>query len=334
MGASDFVVGVDGGNTKTVALVSTVSGEVIGSGRAGASDVYGVAVDAAFAAIEEAVRTALSEAGCERAEPVASAFCLAGADWPEDFELYRTELGRRLAWERRPRVLNDALAGVWSGATPGTGVSIACGTWSAVGARGAEGDDWHSSSWSERSGAVGIAEDAFTAMIRSVLGIADASTLTAHLLEHYRVREPAELLHRLTRREGRVSVSERARAAAVVLRAADVGDPAALDIVRRHATMLAEYGAAAARRVGLGGGRFHLTLTGGVFQHSTDVLLDPVVERVHALEPGAIPARASLPPVAGAVQLALADAGVAVDEALSAAIRATVPTVYLEGLRR
>jgi N-acetylglucosamine kinase-like BadF-type ATPase len=330
MSASDYVVGVDGGNTKTIALVSTLSGAVIGCGRAGPSDVYGVAAHDAFQAIETAVRAALSEAGKDGLAPLSSAFCLAGADWPEDFDLYRAELDRRFAWTPAPHVLNDALAGVWTGATPGTGVSIACGTWNAIGARSEEGREWHSSFWTEPSGAVGIAEDAFTAMVRSELGIADATALTAELLKEYGATDPAELLRRLTRREGRAPAQERARAAAVVLRAADEGDVAALAIVRRHAEILGNYAAAAARRVGLAGRLFHLTLTGGLFRHPTAILFDAIVERVRLHEPGAIPLRASLPPAAGAVQVALGDAGVSIDEETTAALRSTVLALELD----
>jgi N-acetylglucosamine kinase-like BadF-type ATPase len=36
-----LVLGVDGGNTKTLALVAREDGAVIGTGRAGCGDIYG-----------------------------------------------------------------------------------------------------------------------------------------------------------------------------------------------------------------------------------------------------------------------------------------------------
>jgi N-acetylglucosamine kinase-like BadF-type ATPase len=248
---------------------------------------------------------------------------MAGADWPDDFQLYRSELSRRFQWSSALHVSNDALAGVWTGVTPGIGVSISCGTWNALGARSDDGVEWHSSFWCEPSGAAGIAADAFTAMIRSELGIAEARALTTGLLAEYRASDPAELLRFVTQRAERTSVHERARAATVVLRLADDGDPTAVAIIRRHGAMLGDYGAAAARQVGLAGRSFHLTLTGGLFQHPTDLLFEAVVARMQMLEPGIEARRASLLPAAGAVLLALHKVGIAPDPATVAALRST-----------
>ena len=83
-----FVLGVDGGNTKTLALVARADGVIVGTGRAGCGDIYGAGSPAAaIAEIERAVDLALKEAGIQTAQLRASAFSLAGADWPEDFQL-------------------------------------------------------------------------------------------------------------------------------------------------------------------------------------------------------------------------------------------------------
>src|SRR6185312_1179927 len=37
-----YVLGVDAGNTKTVALVARLDGTVVGAGRAGCGDIYGL----------------------------------------------------------------------------------------------------------------------------------------------------------------------------------------------------------------------------------------------------------------------------------------------------
>ena len=35
-----FVLGVDGGNTKTIALVASLNGAILGAGRGGCGDIY------------------------------------------------------------------------------------------------------------------------------------------------------------------------------------------------------------------------------------------------------------------------------------------------------
>ena len=59
-----YILGVDGGNTKTIALVARTDGSIVGVGRGGCGDIYGAAGPAgATAEIERAVLAALAAAG-------------------------------------------------------------------------------------------------------------------------------------------------------------------------------------------------------------------------------------------------------------------------------
>jgi len=91
-GARDGVLlGVDGGNTKTIALVARPDGTVVGAGRViECADPYAVGLEHAVRVIESAAELALAEAGAPNVG--CSAFSLAGADWPEDLD----DLGRAL----------------------------------------------------------------------------------------------------------------------------------------------------------------------------------------------------------------------------------------------
>ena len=62
---AELLLGADGGNTKTIALVADRDGTILGAGRAGTSDLYNaVSVGAAIGAIGAAVAAALEAAGC------------------------------------------------------------------------------------------------------------------------------------------------------------------------------------------------------------------------------------------------------------------------------
>lgn len=96
-----YVLAVDGGNTKTIALIADIHGSILGKGRSGSSDIYNTvgaaryglsAVDFAIANIEAAVQQALQAAHIQPAMPTASVFNLAGADWPENFEVLVLDL--------------------------------------------------------------------------------------------------------------------------------------------------------------------------------------------------------------------------------------------------
>ena len=78
------VLGVDGGATKTDAVVMAVDGRILGSGRGGSSNWESVGLADAVNAIVLAVDGALAEAGHTRREVAAAVFALAGVDWPAD----------------------------------------------------------------------------------------------------------------------------------------------------------------------------------------------------------------------------------------------------------
>ena len=96
-----YVLGVDGGNTKTIALVAALDGTILGAGRAGCGDIYNASIEgtswpdsasAAIANIEYAVETALQAAQVKSADLVTAVFNMAGADWLEDFALLETAM--------------------------------------------------------------------------------------------------------------------------------------------------------------------------------------------------------------------------------------------------
>jgi N-acetylglucosamine kinase-like BadF-type ATPase len=82
---SIVLLGVDGGNTKTIAAAASSDGTILGSGRVlRGSDIHAVPVDQALAVYDEAAGLALGAVPTDPRPPVLAAFSLAGADWPED----------------------------------------------------------------------------------------------------------------------------------------------------------------------------------------------------------------------------------------------------------
>src|SRR5215204_6267440 len=97
--ASRLLLGVDGGNTKALALLAREDGTIVGTGGARrGSDIHAVPVDTVLDVLGGVVDAALADAAAfEDAVVAMSAFSLAGADWPEDVALLRRRLGARLA---------------------------------------------------------------------------------------------------------------------------------------------------------------------------------------------------------------------------------------------
>ncbi len=166
-----YVLGVDGGNSKTIAMVARTDGAILGVGRGRWSDIYGApSVDAALGEIERAVIEALNAAGVTREELIIGAFSMAGADWPEDFELLHAAMQQR-GFGRTITVVNDALGGLRAGSPDGNGVVVACGTGAALAARSPDGKMWHASFWQEPHGGHDMGNKMLRAVYRAELGI-------------------------------------------------------------------------------------------------------------------------------------------------------------------
>jgi len=140
------VLGVDGGNTKTIAIVAALDGTILGAGRGGCGDIYNgrastnweEAAAVAIANIEFAVKTALQAAQVEASDLITAVFNMAGADWPEDFAFIQAVMEQR-GFGRTIFVQNDAMGVLHAGSSDDTGVSVVCGTGAATGARAPDG---------------------------------------------------------------------------------------------------------------------------------------------------------------------------------------------------
>lgn len=314
-----MVLGVDGGNTKSIALLAAADGRVVGAGRAGCGDIYTSTPELAIAELDRAVGAALLDAGGQPEDIVSAAFSLAGADWQEDFEFLRAELARRLGHPAALVVVNDAIGALRAGTPDGVGVSIVCGTGSAIGAR-SNGNAWHTSFWAEDCGAIAMGRLALRAVVRSELGLDPPTDLATRALEAFRVASVDELLHLLSRRGTPTALV--ARLAPSVLDAAHGSDPAASRIVSSLGLTLGSYAGVAARRVGLIDGPFSLVFAGGVFRHPGSLLREAIVSAL----PGAHPVDAGFEPAVGALLLAFDRLGHA--PSLEALRQTMPPTEY------
>jgi len=298
-----LLLGVDGGATKTVALIADDEGRILGAGRSGSSDIH--AAEDPWEAVDRvavAVRQAAASAGVATAALGPCTFSLCGADWPEDAELYATGLMARLSLPALPVVLNDALGALRAGTPDGVGVSLVIGTGGAIGARGPDGRTWFSGFRLEPSGAVGLGRSAYELLLRGEYADGPVPAFQPAALAALDVPSVDALVHALTARDG-LGEHGLGRLAAVLLEAEHEGDPQARAIVAAHASMLAAYVRGAARRVGLPVEGATLVVTGGVLRHHCTDLLDGVAREV----PGFRMLRATVEPVYGAL-LGSADA--------------------------
>lgn len=80
-----FVLGVDGGATKTMAVVGDHTGQILGAGLAGPTNYQITGLEAAMDNLNNAVHMAMSQADINIGQLDFAVFGLAGADFPVDF---------------------------------------------------------------------------------------------------------------------------------------------------------------------------------------------------------------------------------------------------------
>ena len=255
---AERVLGVDGGGSRTRAIVATLDGTVLGTGDAGSSNHQAIGFEPAMRALDAAIATALSQAGglpigATEGRPFAAACLgLAGVDRPADLELVgRWAEQHRLA--ARIAILNDAELVLAAGTPDGWGVALIAGTGSICLARSADGGTARAGGWGWRLGDEGSGYDVGAGALRLATQTADgrseAPAVLAAVLRRWGL-ENAEGLLPLAYREG-MSPAEVARLAVDVARLAEEGDRPARALLEGAGTALARHVDTVARRLGL-----------------------------------------------------------------------------------
>jgi N-acetylglucosamine kinase-like BadF-type ATPase len=298
-------LGVDGGNTKTVAIVAKADGTIVGAGRAGCADIYNAENEqAALDEIKHAADSALQAAGAAAVDLVAGAFSVAGANWPEDINLLHNAV-QRFGLGRKTHIFNDAIGALRAGTPDGIGIGVTCGTGAAIGARNGRGDIWYSGHWMVALGGAELGRQALQAGFEAHLGLAQPTTLTEAMLDFFEVGTVEEILYRVTARGAEWTTQDQAQLAPILLDRAATGDDVAREIVVWAGTRNAEVALVAAGAVGLAEQPFRLVLNGGVLRHPSRLFADAIRSRVKAAMPAVETIYEAPEPVIGAVLLAM-----------------------------
>ena len=133
-----LLLGIDGGGSKTVALLADLDGRVLGRGVAGSSNYQAAGAQAAQTALDQAIAAAYANArlpgpAWPQASDAISAACfgLAGVDRPEDRDLFEAWTADRLP-HARVVIANDAELVLAAGTAYGWGCALISGTGSIV----------------------------------------------------------------------------------------------------------------------------------------------------------------------------------------------------------
>lgn len=198
---TELLLGVDGGGSKTRALLADRLGNVLGSGSGGSSNFYFAGWDAATASMESAIAGALHSAGPAAGRQVSrAAFGIAGVERPDDRAPWLRWLAERDV-ARRWVLVNDSQLLLAAGTPEGWGCALICGTGSICWGRAPDGRIARAGGWGALLGDEGSGYDVAVRALRLAAqtadGRAEAHGLLAGVLDAWQLTTPQELIGRV-----------------------------------------------------------------------------------------------------------------------------------------
>jgi N-acetylmuramic acid 6-phosphate etherase len=277
---TDILIGIDGGGSKTTALIADRDGNILGRGASGPSNYLVIGAEAAYAALDAAVDAAASG---QPVQPVV--LCLGMAADQAVIQAWADA-----HYPGVPIVItHDARLALAAGTPEGWGIAVLCGTGSMVYGEDQHGQAARADGWGYLLGDDGSGYAIGRAALRAVVRAADdrgpQTALTEAILTHWSLRQPQDLIaHVYAPATQRADI---AALAALVQMVALRGDAVAGAILRNAGRELAIAVEAVARRLALTGA-IPCALTGSVILKGQSVraaFVAATVERGLTLSP-------------------------------------------------
>ena len=237
-----YILGIDGGGSKTVCIVMDKSGQIVSRGEAGSSNYQSVGQQTAAIKIAAAIGKAVASIGSIKVKAIGLG--LAGIARPRDFQVAQKIVQQlQVAQSIPPQnivIAHDALVALVGGIGKAVGIVAIAGTGSIVFGRNAQGETRRVGGWGpilgDEAGAYAIAVGGMRAALRAYDG--RASTCLPNLLKEHLGLQHLEDLVEVVYRSG-WGVKEIAALAPLVDRAATLGDRAAQSIIKAAVADLA-----------------------------------------------------------------------------------------------
>lgn len=318
----DYFLGVDGGGTKTVAVIADGAGRILGVARGAGSNWTEDDPSVPMAVVVDVTRDALVAAGLVGDRVALGVFALAGADWPED-HARREVILRAAGLARDVRVKNDSFAGLRAGTRGPFGVVVLAGTERNAAAIAPDGREFALGYYASYGGAKTIAAEVVEAVLRAEAGLGPPTALTSIALGALGFATVEDMFRASL--GGRIPEADRLRLCPPVFEAALAGDAVAAAILSKQALALSGYAIALARRFDMLDLAFDVVLSGSVFKGVGPLLIDTITREIARAAPRARVVRPAHEPVIGSLLLAYDAAGIDVTETVLANLASTLP---------
>lgn len=303
----NYYLGVDGGGSKTYALIVNETGQIVGRGSGGNGNHqidYKLARDSILAAVLKA----MDQAGLKHEDLTFAFFGLAGADRAVDFRILNPMI-RGLGFSRF-EIACDTMIGLRAGTTKPYGVSVICGTGTNCAGKNSKGDFFQCGGFDYMYGDFGgggsLNVEVFRSVIRAADGREKATLMTPLILKALNYATVEDMFNDYLDHGKRVPLE----VAKLLFEAAGQGDEVALTIVRKQAEELSKSAVAVIRRLKMERESFDIVLAGSILTRGDDGVIKQMIKQaVNEVAPDAKVVKLTVEPVVGAIWLAIEVSG-------------------------
>jgi N-acetylglucosamine kinase-like BadF-type ATPase len=324
--------GVDGGGTKTRALVIAPDGRCLAHAIGLSSNINTAGPQAAAANMESTLAEAAQKLGVFP-NYAAAFFGMAGVN---DTSAARAVTGLVAGFSKVKisgfEVANDTRALHAATFGIGSGIVLIVGTGSKCYGRAADGREWEAGGVdylvSDEGSAHDLAVRGIKAALRALDGRGPATTLRTLIFDALKLTEYGQISQRLHQDSlenpgNPMTKAEIAALARFVTQACADGDAVARQVVVDALDSVIETVVAVAKKLGFPSQGLRVGITGGVILNEPGATI--FQERLEKALPGAVTLVPQIPPVAGAALRALALGGVDVSPAIVERLKASIP---------
>lgn len=281
-----YLLGVDGGGTKTHCVVGDEHGNIFAEGFGGAANYDCVGIDTTKNSIETAIGRALSKLNIQISDLSYAYLGLAGADYPEDYEILG-EMCQTIFNEVPFQVVNDCLIALRAGSDEGWGVVSICGTGHGAMGRSSKGEvvtlrnmDYQ---LGNRGGGGELLREAFHHTFRADEGVGPATRLQQEIPKLFQVETMTEV-DEILRKKG-YNDEVRYGIPVLVSRLAKERDKVCQKLMIQMGSALGQSTAGIIKRMGAQDTEVPIVLAGSVFGGDNPLLMDAYRLEVHKMAP-------------------------------------------------
>ena len=305
-----LLLGLDQGSTKTHAVITELTGRVLGVGAAPGSLHTTRGMEDALLRIGQACDQAISQAGYTRADIAYISGGIAGIDYPYEVDLLSEALGNYFCIPKdNIFVNNDCVGALWGGSFEIPSVVCCVGTGLAVGGTDEHGQVHVFGNYCNGpfQGGSSIGQAGLQAVFDAHIGKEPQTSLTDKMLRFTGARDIDELLL-LRYRKKTVSPSP---LCPLVFEAAAEGDAVSISILTEFARHWGRFIVAMIKTMGLSrDAHVSVVLSGSVFKSSSDIPRKVIDAIVREAAPNAILLDGRYEPVIGGAAMGLQIVGV------------------------